>query len=256
MISYNSLGITGRLGNQMFQYASLKGIARNNGYEFCIPHSINPEMDSKVNHQLFLAFDLKNVHVGHLNVPDIDEEHFHFNENLYNNCPDNVNLAGYFQSYKYFQDIQDEIKLDFEFKNKQSFIDEDCSEFTSIHIRRGDYLYFSDYHPLCDLSYYYEAMKIIGLKNKFLIFSDDIDWCKQQEIFSKNCLFADTRNNLNDLYLMTKCKNNIIANSSYSWWGAWLNNNTDKIIISPDRWFGPALNHNLKDLRPKDWIIV
>lgn len=256
MISYNSLGTAGRLGNQMFQYASLKGIAKHNGYDFCIPESINAEMDSRINHQLFLAFDLKNINVGYLNAPDFDEQHFHFNPDVYENCPDNVNLTGYFQSYRYFEDIENEIKSDFTFKNINNFINVDCSEYTSIHVRRGDYLNFAAYHPTCDLFYYYEAMKIIGLKNKFIIFSDDIEWCKQQEIFQKNCYFSETGNNINDLYLMSKCKNNIIANSSFSWWGAWLNDNSDKIVISPEKWFGPAINHNLKDLRPKDWFVI
>jgi hypothetical protein len=247
VISFNSLGSLGRLGNQMFQYASLKGIARNRGFEFSIPWS--PFLDPWRDHQLSNVFKLQDNLI--LNSPEqpytAEEKFFGFDYDLFNYVEDNSDLVGYFQTERYFSHIKDEILEDFSFKEK--FDDVVSDYFTVIHVRRTDYLAFSNHHPTCSLDYYKEAMDITG--GPFLVVSDDIEWCQKNitaDEYSKS-------SNVKDLYLMSKAKNNIIANSSFSWWGAWLNQNPNKKVIAPNKWFGPAYDHyNLEDLIPKEWI--
>ena len=109
MIGYNRLGTNGRLGNQMFQYAALRGIAANNNLDWCIPSEDTP---TYANYGLFDAFKLKNLkHTGLVNGPTYDEPGFEFDEEIFNNCPDNVNIDGYRQSEKYFKHIEDSIRL-------------------------------------------------------------------------------------------------------------------------------------------------
>lgn len=247
MISFNNLGKMGRLGNQMFQYASLKGIARHHGLDFAIPFS--PELDDWQDHQLSKYFKLDDS----LRVDSVAgqnerwESHFHFDQTLFETCEDGTDLMGYFQTEKYFLDIREEILLDFSFKN--DLMETNSCDYTVIHVRRGDYVGQSHFHPTCSLDYYRQAMEITG--GPFLVVSDDIEWCKKN-------IPADAyscSNNVQDLYAMSQAKNNIIANSSFSWWGAWLNQNPDKIVVSPERWFGDAYSHyNMEDIRPTEWI--
>ena len=126
MIGFNYLGKMGQLGNQMFQYASLRGIAKNRGFNFCIPFHNEVVVDSlgnKLKIELFNPFVMSNV--TQLNIqlidqdrPNVEESTFAFDEKLFNECPDWVNLQGYFQTEKYFKNIEDEIRQDFTFKNE------------------------------------------------------------------------------------------------------------------------------------------
>lgn len=250
MLSMNNLGANGRLGNQMFQYAALKGIALRHGYSYCIPYSVfvNPWTD----HQLNTCFKLnKNLIYGTQNVKTISEKSFSFDKVLFENCQDNINLNGYFQSEKYFIDIKDEIIKDFTFKYT---FEKPFEEYISIHVRRGDYINQPDYHPTCSLEYYKNSLSLINDSIPIVVFSDDILWCKEN---IKADLYMENTTNTQDLYLMTMAKHNIIANSSFSWWGAWLNQNPDKIVVAPETWFGPAYSHYImKDLIPNDWIKI
>jgi len=250
MISMNNLGSNGRLGNQMFQYASLKGIARNNGHDFCIPYSM--EIDPFFDHMLSATFEMSSVNFGHGNFDGRNENDFTFDNDLFENCPDNIDLSGYFQSPKYFNHIKEEILKDFTFREKY---DAENIYDVTIHVRRTDYVPKTEYHGLCSEEYYVEAMENFPVDSTFLVVSDDIEWCKQQKIF-EGCDFSSDNNYKKDLYLMTKSKNNIIANSSFSWWGAWLNQNPDKIVIAPKFWFNPNYMpiEKTQDLVPNEWI--
>jgi len=263
MIGFNALGQLGRLGNQMFQYASLRGIAAKNGYNFCVPPS--SLQNEWVDHQLFVPFKLPNINV--LNVQYIDgnrktisENNFSFDEELYNNCPKWVNLQGYFQSEKYFKEIEDQIKEDFEFNDEiyspsKEMIDS-VDNPISLHIRRTDYLTLSNNHNNLGLEYYEEALKHFDDDRTVIVFSDDPEWCKDQEMFSGDrFLVSENNSNYVDLCLMTLCKDHIIANSSFSWWGAWLAKNNK--VIAPSKWFGPDNAHlDTKDLYSSDWIVI
>jgi hypothetical protein len=263
MIGFNYLGKQGRLANQMFQYSALKGIARKHGYTWCIPPSnfSNPYYE----HQLFEIFNLPSLtNISYLpqDFPIIQERGFEFDEKLFETCPDNINLYGYFQTEKYFKHIENEIREDFSFKDEiidpcKKMIDElgDC---ISLHVRRTDYVSNCIEHPPLSLDYYSQALNYFDENARVIIFSDDVDWCKAQEIFkSDRFLISESKNNAIDLCLMTLCNGHIIANSSYSWWGCWLSNSIVK--IAPTKWFGTTgdtAKNNTKDLIPSDWIVI
>jgi hypothetical protein len=263
MIGFNALGQLGRLGNQMFQFASLKGIAQNNGYQYCVPPSQN--QNEYRDHQLFGPFKLSNT--TQLNIqlldsgrPTISENSFCFDERLFNNCPDWVNLQGYFQSEKYFKNIKKEIKKDFEFIDDISIpCQESISELDkpiALHIRRTDYV-TNPNHSALDLDYYHRALKLFDNEQQVIIFSDEPEWCKNQELFeSDRFLVSEGQSNYMDMCLMTLCSGHIIANSSFSWWGAWLAKSEK--VIAPVDWFKGSNNENLdtKDLFPETWTVI
>jgi len=252
MLSMNSLGLNGRLGNQLFQFASLKGIALNRGHDFCIPANFNN--NEYYNNQILENFNLGKVNILSTKNDILKERFFHFDENLFNNCPDNVDLYGYFQSEKYFKHIKNIIMEDFSFTYQKEY-KLPFEKYISIHVRRTDYVNQPNNYYHYNELYYEEAINTIGKQNQFVVFSDDIEWCKKQKIF-KDCYFFNGKNNIHDLYAMTMAQSNIIANSTFSWWGAWLNKNNDKIVIAPKNWFGPEIKNNIKDLFPEDWICL
>ena len=263
MISFNNIGNLGRLANQMFQYASLKGIAKNRGYDYAIPpREVFGRVDANVRNSdgiLYDVFELESVNtVDFIQQKQmISEGSFEFNENLFNNCPDNVDLHGYFQSEKYFQHIEDEIREDFKFK--KDLLDM-CSEFISedmisLHIRRGDYV-VNPNHPTQSIEYYEEALSKLP-DISVVVFSDDADWCKQQDLFEGDRFMIAEGNSTDcDLCLMSLCKYHIIANSSFSWWGSYLAKS--KKTIAPSKWFGGDLEKtkNTKDIYRENWVIV
>lgn len=263
MLAFNHLGQLGRLGNQMFQYASLRGIAAKRGYDFGIPPS--DFRDEWTTHQLFEVFELPYLpkeNVRYLDMgqaPVVQEKQFHFDEALLNQCPNDVSLLGYFQSEKYFQHVSESIIEDFTFRDH---ILEPCKEIAegfdnpvSLHVRRTDYLTNSVNHHNLSLEYYEEALKHFEGR-QVIVFSDDPKWCQEQELFSDDqFLVSESGDNTIDLCLMTFCTGHIIANSSFSWWGAWLAKSEK--VIAPSKWFGPNnANKETKDLIPDTWTII
>jgi hypothetical protein len=263
-ISFNSLGSHGRLGNQMFQYAALKSIATEHDYDFNIPPS-NFE-DQWYDHQLFKVFKLNSLSERQIkkNCSNeiLSEKCFHFDQDLYENCPDNVDLFGYFQSEKYFKKNSGQIKNDFAFKEEIVSLAMDflntikSKEVASVHVRRGDYV-GKPWHDCCTLEYYKEALSLIDKSIPVILFSDDPNWIMRQDIFDHDrFLVSENNDNAFDLCLMTFCDYHIIANSSFSWWGAWLSNS--KKVIAPKKWFGPPLDikNDTKDLFPEEWLVI
>lgn len=264
MLGYNYLGKLGQLGNQMFQYAALRGIAANKGYEFCIPNHDEMVVDvlgNRLRIEVDKPFELKGCEFRDT-VGDqyVQEPGFAFCQDLYDHCPDDVSLVGYFQSEKYFNNVADEIREDFTFKDE---ILEPCKEMISnvnapiaLHIRRGDFLKNSGNHHNLDIDYYRRALGKFRSHRNVAIFSDDPQWCKEQELFSDDRFLIATGNgSYVDLCLMSLCSDFIIANSTYSWWAAWLANKGR--VIAPTRWFGPNNQHlDTKDLYPEHWEII
>jgi hypothetical protein len=265
MLAFNHLGQLGRLGNQMFQYASLRGIACNRGYDFCIPNHNQVFQDPygfELKIELFYPFEMINVKPHNIKVldrgyaPVVEEKYFYFDEILYNMCPDEISLAGFFQTEKYFLNIENEIREDFTFKEsilepcKEMMSDLDAS--ISLHIRRTDYLQNPN-HTALDLDYYQKALSQFDSNIPVLVFSDDVEWCKNQELFSDDrFMISESGDPYVDLCLMSLCSHHIIANSSFSWWGAWLSKSNE--VISPVQWFGPDnQDKNTKDLIPDRW---
>ena len=287
MIGYDRLGTNGRLGNQMFQYASLRGIAANNNLEFCIPPEDTP---THANYGLFECFKLPNVkHTGLIGqLPtgfaptpgSLDEPGFEFDEELFNNCPDNVNIDGYRQTEKYFKHIEDSIREDYEFKDDiyetcKEYMDQFNGEIALLHLRRGDNVGRPDWYPIPTIEHYEYLLDKYFTDTPILICSDDLDWVKEQPLFKDDRFhLSETRiyypeQVLNgagkmetslvphyDLCMMTLCNGGIIANSSLSWWGAWLQKNRTNPVIAQDPWFGEKLSfNNLKDLIPEEWTV-
>lgn len=181
----------------------------------------------------------------------------------------NVYLDGYWQSEKYFIDIQDIIRGEFSFKShifaSKSEIKELIANTHSIglHIRRGDYIANSSInqsHGTCDLSYYRYAVDFFARRISiphFFVFSDDPAWCKQNLILDHPVTVVSqsySNSDHEDLQLMSQCQHQIIANSTFSWWAAWLNPNPEKIVIAPQRWFRQRCTPN--DLIPVEWIKI
>lgn len=185
-------------------------------------------------------------------------------------APKNAYLTGYWQTPLYFNAIRSVLLKEFEFreipvKDNYPFIDSIKKQNSvSIHIRRGDYISNPEYlkiHGLCTIDYYQRAIEYICKKvdnPTFYIFSDDMEWVKQNIQFVNNCVYVTNTPDKKDhfeMYLMSLCKHNIIANSSFSWWGAWLNQNNPSIVIAPKQWMGdPAID--TKDLIPSEWVRI
>jgi hypothetical protein len=268
MLAFNYLGKLGRLGNQMFQYASLRGIASRRGLDFCIPnHNQIVEdpygFDMKI--EIFHPFKMSSVSPRNIKLldsgyaPVAEEKNFHFDELLFNMCPDEISLAGYFQSEKYFKHIEDDIRADFSFKGE---ILEPCKEMIgsvdgtiSLHVRRTDYL-TNPNHTALGLDYYEEALKQFKDTSQVLVFSDDPEWCKEQELFSGDrFMISESGDQYVDLCLMSLCNQHVIANSSFSWWGAWLSGSDD--VVAPVKWFGKDnQDKDTKDLIPERWVRI
>ncbi|MFH1509084.1 MAG: alpha-1,2-fucosyltransferase, partial [bacterium] len=179
----------------------------------------------------------------------------------------NSYLDGYWQSEKYFKNIRGLLLKELELNNdEEEKIGKKEKEILSkpntiaIHFRRGDYITnkkTNKVHGICQLEYYKEALNKVSGKIKkpiLIIFSDDIYWVKNNFTTEYETYFFNNPGHI-DLVLMSRCEHQIIANSSFSWWGAWLNKNEHKIVIAPKVWF-QAGNKDIKDLLPKDWIKI
>lgn len=177
-------------------------------------------------------------------------------------------IEGYWQTKKYFESYADEIRESFrfkldDFKNPELINKIENSNSISIHIRRGDFATHkatNNFHGICGSDYYLKAIEEISQKKEnanFFVFSDDIEAAKELLKNCKNTYFVDENSSANshfDMMLMSRCKHHIIANSTFSWWGAWLNTNPDKTIIAPAQWFANGLSDS--DLIPSEWLRI
>lgn len=194
------------------------------------------------------------------------EPHFHFYQKALS-CGDTVYVSGYWQSEKYFQSIRKQLVEDFVSKNELSeqskiVLNEiNKLDAISLHIRRGDYTNAQNtsvYHT-CSPDYYANAINTLIKKvnnPRFFVFSDDFDWVKKNIKIDYPVTYVEHnvgKDSYQDMILMSKCKHNIIANSSFSWWGAWLNTNNDKIVVAPVNWF-KSPDKNTKDLICDSWL--
>jgi len=196
-----------------------------------------------------------------------NQNDFGFMEDFFTSSSKRTYLNGYWQSEKYFNSIREILLKDLVIKKEMT---EACnlmktqiqnSNSVSLHIRRGDYVSnknANEFHGILPLDYYHRAIAYLNEKKsnlKVYVFSDDIDWVKINLKLENTCVYIDFNtgdDSVFDMYLMSICKHNIIANSSFSWWGAWLNQNPEKIVIAPQLWFADkSLNTN--DLIPSTW---
>ena len=252
MISFNNLNYMGRLGNQMFQYAGLRGLAAHKGYQYSLPIS---------DFDLINCFKIPSTPQNN-NTHTVYADKFEFSLDFFNNCPDNVDVHCFFASEKYFKHIENEIRNDFTFKDKiqeksiKYYRDLEINESLAIHIRRGDYLENTTRFVNLSLDYYSNALDFFDKKIPVIIFSDDPEWCSKQDLFkNKRFIISNLKDGFADLSLMSMCDYHIIANSSYSWWGSWLAKS--KKVIAPNQWFTGEYAHlNTKDLYLSTWIVI
>ncbi len=284
------INILGGLGNQMFQYAFGYALAKKNEkvlkldinsfetyslrvYELDLfnidtPLASKDEVESlKFMHENVFEKLLRRIRKKPKKTSIYREAHFHFDNEAYS-IKGNKYMDGYWQSEKYFKKHRKGLLKLFSLKKELSSQSQRYNhnilveESVSLHIRRGDYVlneHINTVHGTCDLEYYQRAVDLIqGRINDthFYIFSDDLEWAKNNLDFIDNMTFVELADNIPDheeMYLMSQCKHNIIANSSFSWWGAWLNQNSNKMVITPKQWFNDA-SIDTSDLIPKDWI--
>ena len=193
MIGYNRLGSNGRLGNQMFQYASLRGIAAARNYDWKIPPE---DWEHKDNYGLFETFELSNVkpeNLGFVDGQNVQENDHCFIPEFHKECPDDSNLEGYFQTEKYFENIADQIREDFIFK--KGYL-EPCKEYIEsldkppifLHVRQSDNIGREQYHPILPVSFFDECLKEFPDDTPCFVFTDDLEWCKSQDYFKQDRL--------------------------------------------------------------------
>jgi GR25 family glycosyltransferase involved in LPS biosynthesis len=255
---YLSCNLKGGLGNQMFQIAATYATAWDNNLEAVfekihespsvfkprnvywdtVLHKVNMKKSNEYNKIEFLQFGFNNSSYRPINL-------------VHNKS---YKMDGYFQNPQFFNKYKQQILELFSLSNNlQNVVDNvynnlnDNHNTVSIHVRRGDYLKLQHFHPVQDMTYFMNAIKTINDRKPdnylYLIFSDDLEWCKNN--FSKlniQCKYVDINRNdipkdVLDMYLMSKCNHNIISNSSFSWWSAYMNKNVDKIICLPHYWF-------------------
>lgn len=213
---------------------------------------------------------LKKISPGLFNKMIFNEHHFNFHTEFLK-LPKDTYLNGYWQSEKYFNSFREKLLAEITLKESLSatalLIDKKISDVNSVslHVRRGDFVSLKSanhFHGYLELDYYKAALEQI--KNKvtdpvFFIFSDDLDWCKTHLDFIEKKEFVEGKANgistQEEMILMSRCKHNIIANSSFSWWGAWLNQNKSKTIVAPKNWFADK-KINTNDLIPSNWIKI
>lgn len=234
--------LVGGLGNQMFQIAVAYAHAKRMNTEAIFPNSCQVVLGRNKNYYDTIFKNIKRGMISFVGT--------YYKEPSYKFSPLPTNsrlyLDGYFQSFKYFNEFRNEILNLFNLSNVEI-----KHNSVALHVRRGDYSNFPDIHPILPLKYYEKAIeKLKELKGDDLtiyIFSDDIEWCKKNINF-KNSIFVDEEDYIS-ISMMSKCDHNIVANSSFSWWGAYLNQNPNKIIIYPSLWFGPkGPSYDLDDL--------
>lgn len=238
-VTYRAIG---RLGNQMFQCAAAIGYAKKYNVGWACPNDTR---------------ESPNFHTYFPGLPKYDGNEFRsfqahdpsqFNYSPIPFNPNGTRLIGFFQSEKYFEGAEDEIRKVFKLDIKPI-------DAVSLHVRRGDYVQYANSFPPVTFQYMRQAMELFPSNQKFIVFSDDIDWCKE-ELWIADMQFSEGRNEFEDLSLMASCSHHIIANSTFSWWGAFLGHNPNKIVVSPsaDNWFGPGFTGGVpKDLIPSNW---
>lgn len=256
--------IMGQLGNQLFIIAATVGLALDHQAEPFFPDLATRQTENvPLNREkLFSHMEL------HLTPPPMSMQHryversFHYAKIPYH---PNMSINGYFQSEKYFINHKETIKQLFSapqhimdyLKAKYSAIIEHPTT-VAIHHRS----YFKEdpnqnCHITYGLDYYSKAIELFPEDYLFVVFSNDIEWCKQAfKAIDRNFLFIENESHYHDLYLMSFCKHQIICNSSFSWWGAYLNSNPDKIVVAPPHWFNPRYITDTQDLLPPDWMIL
>jgi hypothetical protein len=248
MLTFNYLGHLGRLGNQMFQYATLLGIASHNNCDYILPPNSTDHIE------LYKCFELDNFSTkisDWSSFERISPKIHSFDKKFFDQCPRNVDILGFFQTEKYFTHIKDTIKKHYTFKKDIFNTSRQCfnqlsidNEVISLHIRMTD----STGHDIMknlDLDYYKKSLSCFDRDLPVIIFSDDVETCMRLSIFhGSRFSFSQSSSHFVDLCMMTMCKYHIISNSTFAWWGAWLSDSNK--VIAPKKWYTDYV-HNTKE---------
>lgn len=257
----------GRLGNNLFQISAAIGYANKFGYRWAVDPSSGRGTPYSSIHKVFpnlpKAETMGRKYHEHFDnstcpVHGTGLDYCHYDYHPFTNRGDNVTLFGFWQSWKYFEDAKEEVKKVFTLDHYPEY-----SDYTSIHVRRGDYVQYSGSFPPVTLDYVHKGVGILN-PDKVLIFSDDIDWCVAN-LMNLPCGLIEFEQGWDDrgaLSRMASCGNHIIANSSFSWWAAYLGFNPDKKVVSPSHkrgnWYGfdNGVKKDCVDLIPNEWTQV
>ena len=275
--------LIGGLGNQMFQYAAALALSIRLRTEMKIDltrFASYPLRTFELECYNIKTFTASEADIARLTSPSnlwgrlvgfrknhiLQEKHFHVDPRFY--CwRGDCYLDGYWQSERYFLEQEDVIRHCFSWKNsiisacEELRRDIEAKTAVSIHVRRGDYVSSYEtnaFHGTCSIEYYHEAAKLVACQVRsphYFIFSDDICWAKDNLHLPFPTTFMSDRSLHHasvDMLLMSYCQHHIIANSSYSWWGAWLCSNPEKIVIAPKKWFNDS-TIDTSDLIPQGW---
>jgi hypothetical protein len=269
-----TIKLKGGLGNQMFQYATGLAVAIHNNDTLALDISHYKNQSPKDTPRFF---ELPTFNISASKFADITPskttllitkiKNKLFPNNPYTFDPkvfSSNNLEGAFQNETYFIDIRDQILKEFTLKKEsEKFIETKkyikSIPSVSIHVRRGDYVsnpHAHMYHGVQSSEYYKKAydqiVETVGLNFTLFIFTDDVEWAQKNITFHTNTYIISTHgfSPTEELLLMSYCSHNIIANSSFSWWGAWLNQNPQKIVIAPQQWTAKNIQ---SDIIPKSW---
>ncbi len=275
--------ISGGLGNQLFQYAAARALALASGAQLILDAHF---FDQGRHRQFELSqFPIQGTVIGHYQAPRLlrgpvnllrklrkvrlknyQEPHFHFDPS-FEQVRGPVYLKGYFQSPRYFEsaaatvhkELQPPQATDHESLELADLLSHSNS--ISLHVRRGDYVKNPAAAQLfhsCSLDYYQQALEQLPVDGPVVVFSDDVEWVRQNLPTDARFRLAGTqgpRTGLADLWLMSKAEHHVIANSTFSWWGAWLGSSASGQTIAPRLWFRDP-NWDCRDLIPNDWIRI
>jgi hypothetical protein len=249
--------LLGGLGNQMFQLAFAMAL-ENNAYEVQLDRSALVERT----HREYSLDCFGAIHLGVETGPRLTEQGMRFKEG-YLNPPDPVTMVGYWQSEKYFKHIARVVRQRFSFRKPLSRQRPEVSEIwdkiyrsnsIAVHVRRQDYVNLQAFHGMPSIEYYHQGIKYIRERiqdPRVFVFSDDREWCYDN--FPKDFTVVRGTDKYEDLQLMSACDHAVIANSSFGWWGAWLQQKLGGIVVAPKQWFAePSVDSS--DIVPERWI--
>lgn len=260
-LEYNFIAprLQGRTGNMMFQIANVFAKSLEYNRQLIIP---SKESSSNIyESNLFRSFEFVDIDYSKIGNYKTINSPFHYTELDLPSDDKPTRYCGWYQSEKFFKNYSSNI-LDV-YSPTEEFIEEVNDEFKflknksvcAINVRRGDYLTQPTRHPVITKEYINEALKQIPKCEKYLVLSDDIEWCREN-IKIEDTIFVENYWDWRGLWLMSQCNNFVLSNSSYSWWGAYLSRDKNKKVITPSTWVGPDITDVMDDIWCDGWIKI